>query len=271
MTLFSYSPDKDLPMAFDGCKCQCHVTTMFHITPCCYPPFIKNNENLNGWTVDIIDDFIIHFKAPNQYQLTSAFVRLQEYYESPFVEICEKYFTLEKFMDIYASNNKNVFSYYEDWAGFNIPGNVVNNFKNIFNDLSEKEKFLLKFTKKFEEVDYDKYYVIGTYSDKDINHEIAHAFYYSSQEDYKSEMDEITNMLPNEILSLIKNELLKTGYNEKVILDEIQAYLATSTYIYLKKEFGLNKNIIENFVKKYRKIFKKYTKGVTHDKILCSE
>ena len=66
------------------------------------------------------------FTFPNQYELASTFIRLQEFYESPYKEIKGQYFTLEKYMDRYAKDQEdNKFTYFEDWNGFNVPGNIV--------------------------------------------------------------------------------------------------------------------------------------------------
>ncbi len=90
------------------------------------------------------------YTFPNQYELASTFIRLQEFYESPYKEIKGKYFTSENFMDLYAKDQKdNKFTYFDDWNGFNIPGDIVLKFAQLFqNDLTKKEKKLLcKFMK----------------------------------------------------------------------------------------------------------------------------
>ena len=75
--------------------------------------------------VNLIGDNIFHFSYENRYKLTSSFIRMQEYYESPYNDIRNKYFTLDYYMDVYAKENYGVFSYFEDWNGFNIPGNSI--------------------------------------------------------------------------------------------------------------------------------------------------
>ena len=60
-----------------------------------------------------IENNIYHVKFENQYQITSTFMRLQEFYESSHKNIKHHFFTVEEYMDIYAKENGN-FSYYID-------------------------------------------------------------------------------------------------------------------------------------------------------------
>ena len=47
---------------------------------------------------------IILINAKDQYELASTFIRLQEFYESPFSEIKGHTFSMEEYMDIYANS-----------------------------------------------------------------------------------------------------------------------------------------------------------------------
>ena len=82
--------------------------------------------------------FILNFKT--QYELSSTFMRVQEFYESPFKNIKNKLFSHIQFMDTYANEYGN-FTYTSDWAGFNVPGNVFNRWKLIFRDDYSKNRF----------------------------------------------------------------------------------------------------------------------------------
>ena len=176
--------------------------------------------------------FLLKFK--NQYDVTSTFMRLQEFYESPYTDIRDHYFTLEQYMDKYAENNEN-FTYTIDWAGFNVPDNIIRNFFSLFsNNLLVKEKNL------YNEIEFlinrnKKFYLLGIY------------------EDYKRDMDIITKSLDSKFRSKLKEKLIRRGYCNRVLNDEIQAYMATSEDLYLLSEFRIgyiNKNI-----KEYRKVF----------------
>lgn len=86
-------------------------------------------------------DGVLHFIFPNQYSLTSSFMRVQGFYESSFPDIKNNVFELEHFMDRYAEHFDN-FTYTTDWEGFNVPGDVLISFKKKFKRLLNKEKTL---------------------------------------------------------------------------------------------------------------------------------
>ena len=87
--------------------------------------------------------FLVTMKS--SYDLAMTFCRVQEFYESPFKEIKGKNFNMMEFQKMYTERNReNFFSYPIDWAGFNIPSNVV-------------EKFLKCFWKTFDKHDYNMY------------------------------------------------------------------------------------------------------------------
>ncbi len=63
-------------------------------------------------------------------------------------------------MDWYAKRYGN-FTYYEDWAGFNVPSTAMQPFyEGKFDPLSEKERQLLQL---FEGTLSERFYVIGVY------------------------------------------------------------------------------------------------------------
>ena len=57
--------------------------------------------------------------------------------------------------------------------------------------------------------------------------------------------------------SLFQKNLLKMGYTESVIKDEIQAYLSTN-YEYTKFTKGVSKKKCKALNKEYQKVFNKY-------------
>ncbi len=122
------------------------------------------------------------YTFPNQYEMGSTFVRLQEFYESPYKDIKGRYFTLENFMDLYVKDNDNKFTYFEDWNGFNIPGHIVDYFDLQFNfDFTTKEfKLFEELDDAFATDDVKDFYIIGVVEkDKEIiKHEVAHGLYY---------------------------------------------------------------------------------------------
>jgi len=177
-------------------------------------------------------------------------MRIQEYYESPIGEFRGNYFTHEDFMDAYAENNSGRFTYFSDWSGFNVPGNIVLEFFELFDDLNKKETALYRCVETIAEIHGDQFYLIGVVGqDQDtLNHELAHAFYYLDKE-YKELMDAITSCWEN------RDEFYKgletLGYDDSVFMDETQAYIATSTTPYLLDSMSFHRSC----PKTYKKVF----------------
>lgn len=195
------------------------------------------------------DIFLVQCKS--LYNLTSTFMRLQEFYESPFPDIRNCYFSLEHFMDEYADYKGN-FTYTSDFAGFNIPDYVVRNFFSVFKkDLLEKEKELHKHLSCA--LKRKKFYLIGISDEENdaINHELAHGYYYLDS-DYRNSMDDLTDN--SAIKSSLNKYLRNNMYSRDVFKDEVQAYLSTDTTKELSIRFNLSSS--DSTVKKYRKIFK---------------
>ncbi len=197
------------------------------------------------------------YSFPNQYELTSTFIRLQEFYESQYKEIKGQFFTVEKYMDRYTKDQKdNKFTYFEDWNGFNIPGNIMNRFYHIFgSDMSKKEYDIFD---ALGHMGNEKYYVIGVVDkddDNTIEHEVAHALYYLNK-DYRKEISKLIKNMPIPLRSQAEKHLKSIGYCKTVIKDELQAYFAT----------GLDKQMIPiwcrviycRYIKQIKRLFKIY-------------
>jgi hypothetical protein len=170
-------------------------------------------------------DKIIYISFDSRYQVTSTFMRLQEFNESPSKKIRGKYFTLEQFMDEYAFMTGD-FTYCSDWSGFNVPGKVYQKFIKMFSlDLLDKEKKMIALVEKVIKHGEDDFYLIGTFEDEDIIHEEAHA-YFSLSPAYRKTMRKLVKNYKrkNEVAKWIRD----MGYDKSVVVDEIQAYLATS-------------------------------------------
>jgi hypothetical protein len=191
-----------------------------------------------------IGNNILLVSINNQYELCSTFIRLQEFYESPYDEIKGNFFTLEQFMDVYAREMGN-FTYFTDWTGFNVPGNIVNNFyhmhKNMRIPVRTKEKELQKLILSENTMTDDRYYVIGCINDdyRAIKHEVAHALFYLDSGYFQ----EISILAEEHKLNNPgrAKALLRRGYDISVINDEIQAYCID--------EQDNFKNIFEKYLK----------------------
>lgn len=66
-------------------------------------------------------------------------------------------------------------------------------------------------------------YVIGIYNPKSLCHEMLHAKYYIDVE-YKEKINKEWSELPDTTKNYLIHFLKKLGYDEKVIIDEYQAY-----------------------------------------------
>ncbi len=205
---------------------------------------------------------IYHFQAKNQYELTSTFIRLQEFYESPYKQIRGKYFDLDDFFDIYAKKFGNM-TYFTDWHGFNVPGHIVNEFIETFeyNFYKKEELFANLFCDGKLFCEENKYYVIGTWKNDDIDHELCHAWYYLDPE-FKKHAYACVKVLKDKYrqqYDKVVNWLLKEGYCRKVINDEVMAYMATSPPEYMNERFEEgydygNENVY-NYSASFRMVF----------------
>ena len=76
------------------------------------------------------------------------------------------------------------------------------------------------------------------------------------KKDYKKQMDGLTKGLPKKYYNTFKDNILKMGYAQKVVYDEIQAYLQ---YGYAEAQFG--KGVDIDVRKEYSEIYKKAAKA----------
>jgi hypothetical protein len=188
---------------------------------------------------------VYYITARTQYELTSTFMRLQEFYESPYGEIRGNFFTHERYMDICAYGTKRsgkdiAFTYFQDWNGFNVPGEVFDEWVDIFNEhyLWDKEQALIDL---IDEQNPDSwYYIIGTNLEGDHNdydHELSHAMYYLNPE-YTEEQTKNLGRLSERVRSQLKDYIMNYGYRIDVVDDEIIAYLSTNTMSETKDMMG---------------------------------
>lgn len=160
--------------------------------------------------------YLVRFST--QYRLNATFLRFQEHYESP--KFRGRVFSWEEFMDWYAKQKGN-FTYFQDWAGFNIPSCVLTPFyAGKFDPLTKKEKKLLE---TFQTV-RGNFYVIGTRRNEKtdtLSHEITHGLFYCYP-DYRKSVRQCIRRFNT---SVIREELLEFGYHPAVVADEINAYM----------------------------------------------
>jgi hypothetical protein len=181
---------------------------------------------------------VIHVRAPDQHTLCQMFVRPQEFYESPYPEIRGHYFTLNQFKERYAADHGGVFTYCDDWHGFNIPGHVMHDFFRTFNhDLSASENALDFYTRGM-----NPFYLIGSHASDDaedsLEHELVHATYYLNDWYMANAIKLVENFrtsMPAESGAL-EAYLKAEGYGDTTLTDEVNAYLATTDEAWWVKE-----------------------------------
>lgn len=178
---------------------------------------------------------IFYLTFPSQKELVMTMCRMQEFYECDSVKLRNRIFTFEQFIDHYMEKDGSL-DYFMMWSGFNIPGHVLDDFFDSF-DLTQREIDVKLYTKKFRN---KLYYVIATRTNDDetLMHELAHAYYYLNPV-YKQQVDVLVRSMRKELKTQLTGVLKEMGYTNSVIVDEINAYMATSSYKYLKNELEL--------------------------------
>ncbi len=219
-----------------------------------------SNDLVEGVVEEVLPKIFCVF-IDDSYQRSMLFCKYQEFYESPFKEIRGKTFTLEQYMSLYRQkNNEQVFTYPKDWSGFNIPSNIIQKgmsafskrgwgpYDEIMSDIWYScENYPLRFEKP-----RTKWYLIGSSKcDLDtMKHEIAHGLYYTNKE-YKKNCDKLLDRIKARDYKFLKLCLMEMGYadDDKIISDEIQAFMSTGLYSKLKTEETqkYTKKFIENF------------------------
>lgn len=212
-----------------------------------------------------IKPHIFGVSIKDNYQRTMLFCRYQEFYESPYKEIRNKFFTWEKFMMVYKDKwKKKLFTYPEDWSGFNIPSNIIEKALNVFNGdkgpydeimnniWDHCESYPLRFQQP-----KSNWYLIGAdgFKSKTMDHEIAHGLYYTNN-NYKKYCDYLISEIKPKHYEKLRKKLVKMGYvNEKKIIDdEIQAFMSTGLYN------GLDTLELKKYEKEFINNFKKFNK-----------
>jgi len=196
------------------------------------------------------------------YDRAMLFCRVQEYYESSSNKFRGKDFSIWDFIKWY-SKKEHGFNYTEHWSGFNIPLNIALKSLNEGNIETPYDELMLKILFEIHRLSWSTalltkdVYIIGTdkASGETFNHELRHALYYTDKS-YRTEADKITKNIKKNHYIIFKNNLLKLGYANKVINDEIQAYLS---YGYQDNRFGkgVNIKIRTKYHKLYSEILKK--------------
>ena len=187
-----------------------------------------------------------------QKNLASSFLRFQEHYESP--KFRGKIFSIDEYKKWYIKNTKygqktGKFTYYTDWAGFNIPSAIFAPFiEGKFDPLSRQERAIL------ESIGTERVrakYVIGASIDSTrlvpvMQHEIAHSLFYTDPA-YK---EKVLDLIPKFNLERARASVLDgAGYDPVMLDDELQAYSLSGS-----------KNVDPGFSATIQKLYAKHCK-----------
>ena len=163
----------------------------------------------------------------DKYDRAMLFCRYQEFYESPNPKFRGKDFSIWDYMKWYSSNRKG-FSYADDWSGFNIPYDVLEKCIDAqFSTETPYDDVMYYIYVEIAKLKKDgKAYIIGAGDmlGDTFQHEVCHGLWYTNPKYKKAAKMVLDTIEPNDYVIFRKN-LLDMGYTDKVIDDEIQAYL----------------------------------------------
>lgn len=226
----------------------------------------KIKHSLVKGVVKEVHPFIYCVIVDDNYDRAMLFCRYQEFYETPFKKFRGKYFSWQEYMRHYKQFwKKDVFTYPEDWAGYNIPSNILKKANDAFYKETEYDEIMNDIyfycaidSQNKNDGTRKPWYLIGASSKdlKTMDHEIAHGLYYTNK-DYQVEVKNLINKIKPAHYEKLRKKLVKMGYvdDKKIIDDEIQAFMSTGLYN------GLETKELKKYEKEFIKNFKKYKKN----------
>ena len=181
------------------------------------------------WAVVIQDDYLRSW----------VFLRCQEYYESTSPYFKNNRFTWQDYMNWYKSEagprgKREVFTYANDWAGFNLPSEIIEDCLSEIKDPNHYDDMMISIINTIKSNESGSFYLLGISEinnvDNDLlDHELAHGMWYTDTQ-YKSEMTKLLDTMDKKSVESIKRLISEIGYAESVLSDEAQAYLSTGIY-----------------------------------------
>jgi hypothetical protein len=236
---------------------------------------------MKNYEIKEVRDRVFAVIMEDDYARPMTFLRVQEYYESPNPDFRGKHFNIWDYIEWYSREKKDVFTYAFDWGGFNIPlpiawecyeGKDKAQKKGYNGVRSLPDSWKSKWDETMKDIIWEvqskmfnkknrrdmNAYIIGAKDTENstFQHEVAHGLYYTNKE-YKELMDEITQTIPLDTYLKFRGNLLKMGYTESVVDDEIQAYLSWG-WDYAKFSKGVSTKFCKTINKEYQKVFNRY-------------
>lgn len=198
---------------------------------------------------------------PDDYLRCWTFLRCQEYYESTSPYFQNNRFTWEDYIKWYKSGSgprggSEVFTYANDWSGFNLPSEVIEDCISDIKDPGPYDHIMDCMIKTIKQNESGNYYLLGiktidNIEDDLLNHELAHGMWYTDPK-YKAEMESLLNRMTKSSVKKVKQLIAEIGYAESVLSDEAQAYLSTGIYDEWKVDD------IDSWTEPFKEVFDRY-------------
>ena len=165
----------------------------------------------------------------DRYDRAMTFLRVQEFYESPNKKFRGKNFNIWDYIKWYSEEYGKGFTYGTDWSGFNVPLETAYKCYDTLNDrYTDYDEVMETIIHKLYELngdDADGYIIGAGNTDGDtFKHEVCHGLWYTNSA-YKKDAKALLTIIDKKDYEVFENNLLEMGYTDKVIDDEIQAYL----------------------------------------------
>ncbi len=177
---------------------------------------------------------VFHLQFYSRRELGMTFLRYTEFYESKFDHIRGQKFTLVEQMAAYTKDSgKDDWTYTTDWSGYNIPTSVIHEVRTLgIRDHNHYDSLMDAVFELIQAQTLGKpSYLIGTSTSAEVStldHELTHALWYLNQKYRDSVIIAMGDHL--DAMSLLTDKLVEAGYPDKVIWDEINAYLTTGLH-----------------------------------------
>lgn len=181
-------------------------------------------------------DRLYELRFDDQHEMCMTFLRYQEFYESP--RYVGRKFTLAEYMSWYVKdqNKDGVFSYPQDWGGFNIPVDIIGQVHDMGIDDPNHYDSLMLAVYRTIRAQCDSAYLIGVTKDAKLDaHEVTHAMFHIDEEYHENVMSVLTDPTYGVILPKLKSILLNRGYADVTVLDEVNAYVTTGDHGFFKE------------------------------------
>jgi len=198
----------------------------------------------------------------DSYDRAMTFLRIQEFYECPNPLFRGNiHFSFTEYMKWYSKEYGKGFTYGVDWNGFNVPLEIAYACYDTLTDrYTDYDDVMESIVHQIYELNGDNAdgYIIGAGNTEGdtFQHEICHGL-YATNKHYKDLVSEITLTIPTKDYLTFRNNLIKMGYTDKVIDDEIQAYLAFG-HDYKPFTKGVDSKVCKELHKQYINVFNNF-------------